>query len=329
MKKILFVINTLGRAGAETALLELLRRLDAEEYEISLYVLLGQGEMISQVPQRVHVKNKKICTASVLSGAGRRKLIQTSFLAFFRHGRTIKKMQYVIQNFFRMKKTGNIQPDKLLWRVISDGADRFSETFDLAVAYLEGGSAYYVADHVNAKKKAAFVHIAYGNSGYTREMDRDCYEKMDQIFTVSQETRRHFLEFYPEYEKKVQVFHNILDTDRIAREAQLPGAKENLFPYYAQCDLYVHATRFEGKSIAIQEAQTLGCAVIASDCAGNREQIVDGEDGLLCTLTPEGIAEKVEELLDDPKKRERLAAAAKQKMNGQTEEIWKLLNLMK
>lgn len=99
----------------------------AEEYEISLYVLLGQGEMISQVPQRVHVKNKKICTASVLSGAGRRKLIQTSFLAFFRHGRTIKKMQYVIQNFFRMKKTGNIQPDKLLWRVISDGADRFSE----------------------------------------------------------------------------------------------------------------------------------------------------------------------------------------------------------
>lgn len=382
------------------ALLELLRRLDAEEYEISLYVLLGQGEMISQVPQRVHVKNKKICTASVLSGAGRRKLIQTSFLAFFRHGRTIKKMQYVIQNFFRMKKTGNIQPDKLLWRVISDGADRFSETFDLAVAYLEGGSAYYVADHVNAKKKAAFVHIAYGNSGYTREMDRDCYEKMDQIFTVSQETRRHFLEFYPEYEKKVQVFHNILDTDRIAREAQLPGgfsdsytgiriltvgrlayqkaydiaipamkkiredgyearwyvlgegsernalekqiaelglqedfqlpgAKENLFPYYAQCDLYVHATRFEGKSIAIQEAQTLGCAVIASDCAGNREQIVDGEDGLLCTLTPEGIAEKVEELLDDPKKRERLAAAAKQKMNGQTEEIWKLLNLMK
>ena len=121
-------------------------------------------------------------------------------------------MQYVIQNFFRMKKTGNIQPDKLLWRVISDGADRFSETFDLAVAYLEGGSAYYVADHVNAKKKAAFVHIAYGNSGYTREMDRDCYEKMDQIFTVSQETRRHFLEFYPEYEKKVQVFHNILDT---------------------------------------------------------------------------------------------------------------------
>ena len=400
MKKILFVINTLGRAGAETALIELLNHLDTDEYEISLYVLLGQGEMISKVPSKIHIKNKKICTDSVLSSVGRRKLMQTSVQALFRHGYTVEKIGYLMKNLRVMKKKGNIQPDKLLWRVISDGADRFDETFDLAVAYLEGGSAYYVADHVNAKKKAAFVHIAYGDSGYTREMDRDCYEKMDVIYTVSKETRRHFLEFYPEYEKKVEVFHNIIDTERIVREAKKPGGfsdsydgirlltvgrltrqkaydiavpamkqikdagyrarwyivgegaerkalekqiaelglqkdfvllglKENPYPYYAQCDLYIHATRFEGKSIAIQEAQTLGCAVIASDCAGNREQIEDGVDGLLCPLTPEDIAKKIEELIDDTTKKERLAAAAKQKANGQTEDIQRLLDLTK
>ena len=400
MKKILFVINTLGRAGAETALIELLNHLDVDEYEISLYVLLGQGEMISKVPQKIHVKNKKICTDSVLSSAGRQKMLLTSLAALFRNGHTGEKIAYIIKNLCVMKKTGKIQPDKLLWRVVSDGADRFDEKFDLAVAYLEGGSTYYVADHVNAKKKAAFVHIAYGDSGYTREMDRGCYEKMDVIYTVSKETRRHFLEFYPEYEKKVQIFHNIIDSERIEREAKklggfsdsydgvriltvgrlayqkaydiavqamrqikdagyqarwyiigegaerkalekqiaelglqadfvLLGMKENPFPYYAQCDLYVHATRFEGKSIAIQEAQMLGCAVIASDCAGNREQMEDGVDGLLCPLTPEGIAKKIEELIDDTTKKERLAAAAKQKANGQTEDIQRLLDLMK
>lgn len=400
MKKILFVINTLGRAGAETALIELLNHLDVDEYEISLYVLLGQGEMISKVPQKIHVKNKKICTDSVLSSAGRQKMLLTSLAALFRNGHTGEKIAYIIKNLCVMKKTGKIQPDKLLWRVVSDGADRFDEKFDLAVAYLEGGSTYYVADHVNAKKKAAFVHIAYGDSGYTREMDRGCYEKMDVIYTVSKETRRHFLEFYPEYEKKVQIFHNIIDSERIEREAKKPGGfsdsydgvriltvgrlayqkaydiavqamrqikdagyqarwyiigegaerkalekqiaelglqadfvllgmKENPFPYYAQCDLYVHATRFEGKSIAIQEAQMLGCAVIASDCAGNREQMEDGVDGLLCPLTPEDIAKKIEELIDDTTKKERLAAAAKQKVNGQTEDIQRLLDLMK
>ena len=38
-KKILFVINTLSRAGAETVLLEMLRRLDSQEYEICLYII--------------------------------------------------------------------------------------------------------------------------------------------------------------------------------------------------------------------------------------------------------------------------------------------------
>lgn len=43
MKKVLFVINTLGGAGAEKALVELLKRFPREEYQIDLYVLLGQG----------------------------------------------------------------------------------------------------------------------------------------------------------------------------------------------------------------------------------------------------------------------------------------------
>ncbi len=34
-KKILFVINTLGRAGAETALITLLKKLPENEYDIS------------------------------------------------------------------------------------------------------------------------------------------------------------------------------------------------------------------------------------------------------------------------------------------------------
>lgn len=50
MKKVLFVINTLGCAGAETALIELLKSLDEKEYELSLYVLMGQGEMIDKIP---------------------------------------------------------------------------------------------------------------------------------------------------------------------------------------------------------------------------------------------------------------------------------------
>lgn len=101
----------------------------------------------------------------------------------------------------------------------------------------------------------------------------------------------------------------------------------NPHPYYLQTDLYVHATRFEGKSIAIQEAQTLGCAVIASDCNGNREQITDGSDGMLCELTPCAIAERIETLLKDEEKRKALGRAAKKKKIHQMENLQVLLGM--
>ena len=399
MKKVLFVINTLGCAGAETALIELLKSLDEKEYEISLYVLMGQGEMIDKIPGNVKLLNDHYCKESVLSKQGKQAMIKTVWRTFWKNGDVFGKFSYIIRTFSAMRSTGKIQPDKILWRVISDGSPRFEETYDLAVAYLEGGSTYYVAEHVKAKKKAAFIHIDYESSGYTKAMDRNCFDKIDRIFTVSDEVKKHFLNVYPKYQDKVMVFHNIINQDEIRKKAEegtgfedhfdgvrlltvgrltyqkaydiaidamklikdrgykvrwyilgegserpalekkvkelglekeflMPGAASNPFPYYKQADIYVHATRFEGKSIAIQEAQTLGCAIVASDCNGNREQIIQDEDGLLCQLDPESIAEAVISLAEDKEKRIRLGNAAQEKDIVHKGEIKLLLELM-
>lgn len=114
----------------------------------------------------------------------------------------------------------------------------------------------------------------------------------------------------------------------LSEDFVLLGAVKNPFPYYTQADLYIHATRFEGKSIAIQEAQTLGCPVIASDCNGNREQIVDGQDGILCELTPEAIAASVVRLLNNEEERKRLGRTAAEKSTVQDQELKMLLELL-
>ena len=82
MKKILFVINTLGRGGAENALIQLIKKLDKNEYDISLYVILGQGELIEKVPENVHVLNENFDASSVLSHEGKKKL-KKCFLDMF------------------------------------------------------------------------------------------------------------------------------------------------------------------------------------------------------------------------------------------------------
>lgn len=108
----------------------------------------------------------------------------------------------------------------------------------------------------------------------------------------------------------------------------LLGAVSNPYPYIRQADLYVHASRFEGKSIAIQEAQTLGKTILVSDCSGNREQVEHNVDGLLCSLTPAGISDGIIELLEDKEKSRQLGAAAAEKKQTDESEVHKLLSMI-
>lgn len=399
MKKILIVINTLGHAGAETALLELLRHIDPEKYRVDLFVLMGQGEMVHKLPEYVNLLNRSYDDSSVLSEEGKAHLKKHVLRTLLSRGTVFRMAPYLCRQLFGMLIRRKVRPDKLLWRAMAAGAQRFSEHYDLAAAYLEGGAAYYVTDYVSADRKAAFIHVDYVQAGYNRSLDRDCYVKMDRIFAVSDEVKESFLTVYPECRCKTEIFHNLLDQERIREQARqpggftdcfdgfriltvgrltsqkdftvsveamrllkdsgvkarwyilgegekrgelearirqlgleqdffLPGAVENPYPYMRQADLYVHATRFEGKSIAIQEAQTLGCAIIASDCSGNREQIVQGQDGILCEMTPEGIFRCVKDLLDDEEKRKSFGRAAAVKELTDVREVTKLLDLV-
>ena len=108
----------------------------------------------------------------------------------------------------------------------------------------------------------------------------------------------------------------------------LMGAKENPYPYYKQCDLYVHATRFEGKSIAIQEAQVLGCTILVSDCSGNREQVENGTDGILCQLSPEDISRKIAELLGNEEKCREYGKKATVRISDEQGDILKLFEIV-
>lgn len=114
----------------------------------------------------------------------------------------------------------------------------------------------------------------------------------------------------------------------LERDFKLLGAVDNPYPYYRQCDIYVHATRFEGKSIAVQEAQVMGCTIVASDCNGNREQIQNNVDGLLCGLSAEGISESIISLIENEEKRKQLGDAAAGKRLDNLQEMKMLLDLL-
>lgn len=403
MKKILFVMNTMGRAGAERALLALIKNLSKEEFDISLYVLINRGELFDEVPDHVHILNKKPHNRSVLSFGGRLAIIHTVLRCFFRHASGFRLIGYFLKNLKIQLCAHRLLPDKLLWRTIANGSVKLQDTYDLAVAYIEGASTYYIAERIQAKKKAAFVHIDYQKAGYNKTVDLDAYQKIDRVFAVSKEARESFLRVYPEYNKKTFLFRNLHDTNRIASLAKKPlpdnsafvkssacyklltvgrlnyqkaydiaidalailrkrnidadwfvlgegslqkeltrqiakkglsdhffllGSTNNPYPYYRAATIYVHATRFEGKSIAIEEAQLLSKAIVASDCTGNREQIQSGTNGILVTLTPEAVANGIETLLANPSLIQKYEQAGRQTMLTHPKDMDAFLELL-
>jgi len=82
---------------------------------------------------------------------------------------------------------------------------------------------------------------------------------------------------------------------------------------YGTADAFVLASFTEGHPKVLLEAMACGLPCMASDCAGNRSLITDGETGLLFDPhRPEELARCLRRVLDDPALARRLGGAARE-----------------
>lgn len=90
---------------------------------------------------------------------------------------------------------------------------------------------------------------------------------------------------------------------------KLLGKRDNPYPYFRDCDIYLQPSRFEAFCLTISEAKAFNKPIVATDFAGARDQIVNGETGLITALNnPKAFYLAVKTLLDDEQLRQRLSA---------------------
>ncbi len=91
------------------------------------------------------------------------------------------------------------------------------------------------------------------------------------------------------------------------------GAVENVDLYLRASDLFVLPSLGEGLANALLEAMATGLPVITTDTLGNRDVIVQGENGLLFPQDDEqALAALILHVLDDSARSERLGKAARE-----------------
>jgi len=103
----------------------------------------------------------------------------------------------------------------------------------------------------------------------------------------------------------------IVDLDLLGR-VFLAGVYDGVEELLAAADLFVLPSRTEGPSLALVEAMGAGLPVVATDVAGNRELVTDGEDGLLVpNRDVNAMGTAIVRLLSEPALADRLGAAAR------------------
>ncbi|PWW31276.1 glycosyltransferase involved in cell wall biosynthesis [Cytobacillus oceanisediminis] len=98
------------------------------------------------------------------------------------------------------------------------------------------------------------------------------------------------------YRDKVE---KIIEEKNLKKYIFLLGFKLNTFEYIKRCDIFVHPSRSEGKSNAVDEALYLKKPIVITNYTTVREQITDNVNGFICAMSGGELADKIEYVLNN------------------------------
>lgn len=108
----------------------------------------------------------------------------------------------------------------------------------------------------------------------------------------------------------------------------LIGKKENPYPYIKKCDVYIQPSRYEGKAVAVREAQILHKPVMITQFPTAASQLRNGVDGMIVPMDPIECADAIASLLKDDKKMRELTEACSLSDYSNYDEIEKIYALL-
>ena len=198
-KSILFCINYMHTGGVEKSLLALVSALPREHFDIHIALMQHKGELMDNIPNDV--------TLHVLED------IEGKWPQLSRPIASAKS-PVGIARYIAAKLRGTLIP---YYEYVLKGSGGPGRRFDIAVSY-QGPSElldWYVATRVDADVKISWIHFDISRCYFNKRSERMVYPAFNRIFTVSESARDIFRRMLPEHADRCDVFHNIVDPQRV------------------------------------------------------------------------------------------------------------------
>ncbi|WP_413307830.1 glycosyltransferase [Bacillus sp. 1P10SD] len=120
----------------------------------------------------------------------------------------------------------------------------------------------------------------------------------------------------------------LIDGNGLCAHFKLLGNKENPYPYLKQSDIYVQPSRYEGKSIALDEAKILGKPIVVTNFETAKDQIQNEMTGLIVDMNEEGLTLGIEKIINSHGLKETFVSNLNMQNLGTEEEVNKLYHLI-
>ena len=119
-----------------------------------------------------------------------------------------------------------------------------------------------------------------------------------------------------------------IDLYGLKEHVLLVGKKENPYVYMRNCDMLIQSSRFEGKSIVLDEAKILNTCIIATDYATVRDSIDHGKTGWIVEMSPNAITQGILYLIQNPAIREKMTKNLQHMEKGNEKELNRYISVM-
>lgn len=397
-KKIFIMSHAMYLGGAETALIGLLENINYAEYDVDLFLLKHVGEMLDAIPREVNILPENPYYSMIMSSL--KEVLCKGHLKIFAH-RIFSKIS---ASLYDKKHNLSGNPSSVALEYIHKYTFKIlpqisSKYYDLAISFLT--PHYYVANHVNAKRKIAWIHTDYKKVFVNKNSELKMWDAYDKIISISEDVSKSFVFLFPELRDKLQIIENILPKNYIMKRSTefdcsneindkesisvlsigrfsyqknfdnvpeicslilksglkvkwyligygsdeklirekirefkmdnnviILGKKENPYPYIKACDVYIQPSRYEGKSVAVREAQLIGKPVIITNYETAQSQLHDGYDGIIVSMDNKKCATELSKTLNDFKLQKKIACNCRANDYTNRDEIFKIYKLM-
>lgn len=159
-----------------------------------------------------------------------------------------------------------------------------------------------------SRKKNCFTVVSVG-----RLVEAKGFDRLIEAFCNAEKLtgKRCELWIIGEGEKREQLSKQI--EEHHSENVFLLGEQKNPFPFVAQADILVCASRFEGFNLTVAEGLVLGKPILSTKCTGPTEILDDGVYGIICENSTGGLESELVRIFSDSSLLRQYQSVAKER----------------